>query len=119
MIILITISPPITYFLSIDLTLSKPCIQYYLANYLDPPIHNNAPPVVGKISWAKVLSKKLENPMHHFMNYSSVMKDRFTKRIVFMYNILQQVLVEFELVYHKAWTQFIYSLKNSSIRFFC
>ncbi|ESN95633.1 hypothetical protein HELRODRAFT_86479, partial [Helobdella robusta] len=70
-------------------------------------------PVVGKISWARVLSKKLENPIHHFMAYSNVMNEKMAHKIVYNYNIMQQVLVEFELVYHDAWVKSIESLHNA------
>ena len=84
----------------------------YLSNYLDPPIPNDASPVIGKICWARVLSKKIENPIHYFTSNMSLMNDKTTKKIVYNYNVIQQVLVEFEMVYHQAWFKSVESLKD-------
>ena len=84
----------------------------YLNNYLDPPIHNDVSPLIGKICWARILSKKIETPIHYFTNNMNFMNEKMTKKIVYNYNIIQQTLVEFEMIYHTTWYKSVENLKD-------
>uniref|UniRef100_A0AAZ3RNU2 Dynein, axonemal, heavy chain 5 n=1 Tax=Oncorhynchus tshawytscha TaxID=74940 RepID=A0AAZ3RNU2_ONCTS len=76
----------------------------------NPPIPRNMPPVAGKIMWSRQLFRKIELPM-------SILKNKMThaslfvwqtpemRKVIRSYNKMAAVLLEFELLYHRGWSQ--------------
>ncbi|XP_063956179.1 dynein axonemal heavy chain 8-like [Lytechinus pictus] len=78
----------------------------------DPPIPRDMPPVAGKISWARQLFRKIQEPMDIIKDVASVMKGVEAKKIVRNYNRTATVLMEFEIRYHRAWIDQIEAIKS-------
>ncbi|XP_030832172.1 dynein heavy chain 8, axonemal [Strongylocentrotus purpuratus] len=78
----------------------------------DPPIPRDMPPVAGKISWARQLFRKIEEPMDIIKEVPSAMKGVEAKKIVRNYNRTATVLMEFEIRYHRAWIEQIEAVKS-------
>jgi len=74
-----------------------------MKSYEDPVIVRNITPVSGRIQWARHLAQRLEQPMEIFKQHPSVFEGAAGRRIIHMYNRVSQVLLEYEMVYHKAW----------------
>lgn len=80
--------------------------RIYQANKHDPPIERNLPPLSGRIVWARQLFSRIEKPMSVFQNRcKDLLISPDAKKIIKNYNKLGQVLLEFELLHHKAWWQ--------------
>ncbi|KAI5624125.1 dynein heavy chain 5, axonemal, partial [Silurus asotus] len=69
----------------------------------NPPLVRNMPPVAGKITWSRHLYRKLESPMEMLKKKMEILLTPEGKKIIHAYNRLAAVLVEYELLYHKAW----------------
>ncbi|KAJ1555489.1 Dynein heavy chain 8, axonemal, partial [Nowakowskiella sp. JEL0078] len=68
-----------------------------------PPLHRNAPPVAGSISWSRQLYRRIENPMKHFKEKTSVLESSEAKKHIRNYNKLARALIEFELLWYRSW----------------
>lgn len=78
-----------------------------------PPLLRNAPPVTGNILWAKQLLRRIEEPMRRFKTHSSLMSNsKEAKKIVRTYNKVARALVEFETLWHSAWTKSIEAARS-------
>ena len=78
-----------------------------------PPLLRNAPPVTGNIIWAKQLLRRIEEPMRRFKKHSSLMSNsKEAKKIVRSYNKVARALVEFEALWHSAWTKSIEAARS-------
>uniref|UniRef100_A0A670IEH5 Dynein axonemal heavy chain 5 n=1 Tax=Podarcis muralis TaxID=64176 RepID=A0A670IEH5_PODMU len=71
----------------------------------DPPLGRNLPPVAGKILWARQLFHRIQEPMDLFQKHPLVLQTAEAKSIIRNYNRVAKVLLEFEVVYHRAWVQ--------------
>ncbi|CAI5780204.1 dynein heavy chain 5, axonemal [Podarcis lilfordi] len=71
----------------------------------DPPLGRNLPPVAGKILWARQLFHRIQEPMDLFQKHPLVLQTAEAKSIIRNYNRVAKVLLEFEVVYHRAWLQ--------------
>ncbi|XP_076815353.1 dynein axonemal heavy chain 5-like isoform X1 [Clavelina lepadiformis] len=69
----------------------------------DPPIPRNLPPISGKIAWARQMYRRIEVPIEHFRKHPDVLATVEGKKVVSNFNKLAAVLLEFEVLYHKAW----------------
>ncbi|XP_072165822.1 dynein axonemal heavy chain 8-like [Diadema setosum] len=78
----------------------------------DPPIPRDMPPVAGKISWARQLFRKIQEPMDIIKEVPAVMKSNDAKKIVRNYNRTATVLMEFEIRYHRAWVDQIEAVRS-------
>lgn len=78
-------------------------LQSYMKHYEDPPIVRNITPIAGRILWAQLLSKRLQDSMDLFKQHSSVFQGPNGKKTVQKYNRVMQVLLEYEIVYHTGW----------------
>eukprot|EP01047_Picozoa_sp_COSAG01_P062772 COSAG01_NODE_8035_length_2947_cov_3.654846_1_plen_857_part_10 len=76
-----------------------------------PDMARNAPPVAGNIKWARQLLSKIENPMRKFQSFKSIMTTKESKKIIRTYNKVARALIEFETLWHYAWTKSIESAK--------
>ncbi|KAM7400305.1 hypothetical protein PAMA_004821 [Pampus argenteus] len=70
----------------------------------DPPLARNMPPVAGRIVWVRHLYSKIEEPISHIRKSSDILCSPEGQDVVKMYNKTAAALVEFESVYHKAWS---------------
>uniref|UniRef100_A0A670IDT3 Dynein axonemal heavy chain 5 n=1 Tax=Podarcis muralis TaxID=64176 RepID=A0A670IDT3_PODMU len=68
----------------------------------DPPLGRNLPPVAGKILWARQLFHRIQEPMDLFQKHPLVLQTAEAKSIIRNYNRVAKVLLEFEVVYHRA-----------------
>ncbi|XP_055965046.1 dynein axonemal heavy chain 5 [Sorex fumeus] len=71
----------------------------------DPPLGRDQPPVAGKILWARQLFHRMEQPMQQFQQHPAVLRAPEAKPVIRSYNRLAKVLLEFEVLYHRAWLQ--------------
>ncbi|XP_032818620.1 dynein axonemal heavy chain 5-like isoform X1 [Petromyzon marinus] len=79
----------------------------------NPPIPRNIPPVSGKIMWARQLFRKIDIPMKFLNNKRDVLQTSEGKITVRNYNKMAAVLLEFELLYHRAWSRAVDLVRNS------
>jgi len=82
----------------------------YQRNRNDPEIGRNLPPLAGRIIWARQLFGRIEMPMSWFQKHAperlkAKLKKPAGAKVVKQYNRLGHVLMEFELLYHRAWWQ--------------
>lgn len=71
----------------------------------DPPLGRDQPPVAGQILWARQLFHRIEQPMQLFQQHPKVLQSVGAKPVIRSYNRLAKVLLEFEVLYHRAWLQ--------------
>lgn len=57
----------------------------------EPPRPRNAPPVAGRILWARDLLARIEAPMARFQKREAVLQAKDSKRVIRAYNRLAQV----------------------------
>ncbi|XP_021242640.1 dynein heavy chain 5, axonemal-like isoform X8 [Numida meleagris] len=79
----------------------------------NPPIPRNIPPVTGKIMWAQQLYRKIDHPMRFFKKKTTLLKTLEMKNVAKSYNKMAAVLLEFELIYYRAWCRFADQAKNA------
>uniref|UniRef100_A0A8C4U7Q9 Dynein axonemal heavy chain 5 n=1 Tax=Falco tinnunculus TaxID=100819 RepID=A0A8C4U7Q9_FALTI len=79
----------------------------------NPPIPRNIPPVTGKIMWAQQLYRKIDHPMTFLKTKTTLLKTLEMKKVVKSYNKMASVLLEFELIYHRAWCRFADQARNA------
>ena len=61
--------------------------------------------ISGKIAWARQLFRKIQSPMEYFQKYPSIFKLEDARKIVKNYNKTAKVLLEYEMLYHRAWLE--------------
>jgi dynein heavy chain len=76
-----------------------------------PPVVRNAPPVAGNIMWSRQLMRRIEEPMLKFAANQNVMTSKESKKIVKTYNRIARTIIEFETLWHLAWTKSIEASK--------
>ncbi|XP_078482966.1 dynein axonemal heavy chain 8 [Ciona intestinalis] len=70
----------------------------------DPPIPRDMPPIAGKIMWSRQLFRKIEEPMEVFQEFApELLKEKDGKALVKNYNRVGKILMEFEVLYYRAW----------------
>ncbi|XP_064287158.1 dynein axonemal heavy chain 5-like isoform X3 [Passer domesticus] len=79
----------------------------------NPPIPRNIPPVTGKIMWAQQLFRKIDHPMMFLKKKTTLLKTMEMKKVIRNYNKMAAVLLEFELIYHRAWWRFADQARNA------
>ena len=57
----------------------------------------------GKISWARQLFRRIQEPMEAFQRHPTILQGAEAKKIIKNYNKLAKVLLEFEVLYHRGW----------------
>jgi len=72
-----------------------------------PPTVRNAPPVTASIMWARQLMRRIEEPMLKFQMNKNLMSTKESKKIVKTYNRIARTIVEFETLWHLAWSRSI------------
>ena len=58
--------------------------------------------VTGKLAWSRQLYRHIQEPMDAFEQHPSIPSNTDVKKIVKNYNKLAKVLLEFEVLYHRA-----------------
>ena len=76
-----------------------------------PPMFRNAPPVAGNIVWARHLLRRIEDPMRNFKANKNIMATKDSKKIIKSYNRVARALIEFETLWHQAWSKTIEAAK--------
>ncbi|XP_064515055.1 dynein axonemal heavy chain 5-like isoform X4 [Pseudopipra pipra] len=87
--------------------------ELYQKEKENPPIPRNIPPVTGKIMWAQQLFRKIDHPMTFLKKKTTLLKTLEMKKVVKNYNKMAAVLLEFELIYYKAWCRFADQARNA------
>ena len=70
-----------------------------------------APPVAGNVMWARQLMRRIEEPMLKFQANQNLMTTKESKKIVKTYNRIARTIIEFETLWHIAWTKSIEASK--------
>ncbi|XP_016398775.1 dynein heavy chain 5, axonemal-like [Sinocyclocheilus rhinocerous] len=74
-------------------------------------------PLASKIQWSQNLFKKIHLPMHILKDKLDIMQTPERRKIIQAYNKLAAVLLEYEMIHHKAWVDGVelglYGLKSS------
>ncbi|XP_048224317.1 dynein axonemal heavy chain 5 [Perognathus longimembris pacificus] len=79
--------------------------KLYTKQKCDPPLARDQPPIAGKILWARQLFHRLEQPMRLFQQHPAVLRTAQAKPVIRAYNRTAKILLEFEVLYHRAWLQ--------------
>ena len=78
----------------------------------NPVIPRNTPPVSGAIAWARQLYRRIEIPMKVFKSHTNVLDSPEAKKHIRNYNKLARALIEFEILWYKAWYSVIDETKT-------
>ncbi|KAM5264417.1 dynein axonemal heavy chain 5 [Ctenodactylus gundi] len=79
--------------------------EIYMNQKYDPPLGRDQPPIAGKILWARQLFHTIQHPMQQFQQHPTVLRTAAAKPIIRNFNRLARILLEFEVLYHRAWLQ--------------
>eukprot|EP01029_Cantina_marsupialis_P009141 TRINITY_DN2137_c0_g3_i1.p1 TRINITY_DN2137_c0_g3~~TRINITY_DN2137_c0_g3_i1.p1 ORF type:complete len:3476 (-),score=1129.85 TRINITY_DN2137_c0_g3_i1:3796-14223(-) len=77
-----------------------------------PPVPRNAPPVAGNIMWARLLLRRIEEPMKKFQHNDNVLGTKDSRKIIKAYNKVARTLVTFEYLWYEAWCRSIERAKT-------
>jgi len=77
----------------------------YNKNKENPPIPRDLPPIAGRIAWIRQLYRHIASPIQVFQNFADLMKTNEARKAIKGYNKLARVLVEYEVLHHRAWIQ--------------
>uniref|UniRef100_H0X0M1 Dynein axonemal heavy chain 5 n=1 Tax=Otolemur garnettii TaxID=30611 RepID=H0X0M1_OTOGA len=77
--------------------------KMYTKQKYDPPLARDQPPIAGKILWARQLFHRIQQPMRLFQQHPTVLRTAEAKPVIRSYNRMAKVLLEFEVLYHRAW----------------
>ncbi|XP_038070084.1 dynein heavy chain 5, axonemal-like isoform X1 [Patiria miniata] len=78
----------------------------------EPPVARDLPPIAGKITWARQMFQRIQEPMEVFQTMPHLLQGAEAKRIIKNYNKLAKVLMEFEVLYHRAWLRQVEAIKS-------
>ncbi|XP_030831333.1 dynein heavy chain 5, axonemal isoform X2 [Strongylocentrotus purpuratus] len=84
----------------------------YQRNKNDPPIGRDLPPISGKITWARQMFRRIQEPMDAFQQRPQLLNGNEARRIIKNYNKLAKVLMEFEVLYQRAWYRQVEAVKT-------
>ncbi len=79
----------------------------------NPPLARNLPPTSGRVAWSRQLYRRIETPMATFQKNQKVMSFIEMKKAVKNYNRMARVLVEYEVLFLKIWSQQIDTARSS------
>jgi dynein heavy chain len=86
--------------------------RLYEKQKASPPTVRNAPPVTGNVMWARQLMRRIEKPMEQFKENTMLMSTKESKKHVKVYNKIARTIIEFETLWHLAWTKGIEAAKS-------
>ncbi|XP_020559538.1 dynein heavy chain 5, axonemal isoform X3 [Oryzias latipes] len=70
---------------------------------LDPPFERDLPPMAGRIMWARILSRRITDPMNFFQQQPGVLSTQEAKNIIKNFNRMTEILLEYEKLHHHNW----------------
>ena len=77
--------------------------KIYQKSKSDPPIARDLPPISGKILWSRQLYRRIQQPMDVFVSNNTILQYPEAKKIIKNYNQMCAVLMEYEMIHHRAW----------------
>ncbi|XP_039266995.2 dynein axonemal heavy chain 8-like [Styela clava] len=77
--------------------------KIYAKQCKDPPLSRNAPPLAGRIMWARQLFRRLETSMNAMQLQPTLMKSNEAKVVIKTYNKVAACLLEYEVLFHRTW----------------
>nr|XP_033785734.1 dynein heavy chain 5, axonemal isoform X1 [Geotrypetes seraphini] len=86
--------------------------RLYTKQKNEPPLGRDLPPIAGRISWARQLFHRIQQPMELFQQLPMVLQTEDAKRIIRNYNKVAKVLLEYEVLFHRAWLKQIDTAKS-------
>ncbi|OAF67519.1 hypothetical protein A3Q56_04748 [Intoshia linei] len=93
-----------------DLELIK---KIYMKLKNEPIVSHYLPPICGKITWSRLLYRRIEEPMLVFNKMPHILKISEANKVIKNYNKLAKILTEFELLYYRGWCRAIEISKKS------
>ncbi|XP_067341566.1 dynein axonemal heavy chain 5 isoform X2 [Channa argus] len=78
-----------------------------------PPLGRNLPPVAGRILWCRQLFRKAEAPMLILKKKLNILKGPEMTKVVQSYNRIAVVLLQYEMLHLRAWSQAAESAPHS------
>ena len=88
-------------------------LQTYQANYQNPPLDRNMPPIAGAIMWERQLMIHMENTIGPLRNKPNVIATPTGKQMTKRFNAMAKILVEYELVHHRGWVEMVEVARGS------
>lgn len=79
--------------------------KLYHKQKTEPPIARDMPPIAGRIVWARQLFARIRDPMSAFEHMSALLSNPECQHAVRAYNKLAKVLLEYEILFHRAWVR--------------
>uniref|UniRef100_A0A3P9J502 Dynein, axonemal, heavy chain 5 n=1 Tax=Oryzias latipes TaxID=8090 RepID=A0A3P9J502_ORYLA len=70
---------------------------------LDPPFERDLPPMAGRIMWARILSRRITDPMNFFQQQPGVLSTQEAKNIIKNFNRMTEILLDYEKLHHHNW----------------
>ncbi|XP_039248303.2 dynein axonemal heavy chain 5-like isoform X1 [Styela clava] len=78
--------------------------KIYNKEKVDPVVQRNMPPIAGKIMWARQLFRRIQQPMELLQAEApDILKTVEGKKVIRNFNKIGKVLLEYEVLYHRAW----------------
>ncbi|KAK7873029.1 hypothetical protein R5R35_000325 [Gryllus longicercus] len=78
----------------------------------EPPLARLMTPIAGRVMWVRYFYRLIEQPMDVFKKKAVIHADK-ARRTIKLYNVLAQVFVHCEMVYHSAWTKCVKQLRTA------
>ncbi|CAF0837526.1 unnamed protein product [Adineta steineri] len=77
--------------------------KMYQKSSKEPLISRDLPPIAGRITWARQLYMRIQQPMDIFVANKTILQYPGAKKIIKNYNQLSKVLLSYEILYHEGW----------------
>ena len=77
--------------------------KLYHKQKTEPPMARDLPPIAGRIVWARQLFARIRDPMSAFEAMPALLANPECQHAVRAYNKLAKVLLEYEMLFHRAW----------------
>ena len=96
--------------------------EVYGQCHKNPPYPRNLPPIAGKITWARHLRKRLQDPMPYFLKFDKkagkpkVLGSDLGIKVIKNYNKLATTLLMFEELWYDGWRK---KVRRYAILLFC
>ncbi|XP_039290802.1 dynein heavy chain 8, axonemal [Nilaparvata lugens] len=80
--------------------------DYYNETRTLPAIPRNMPPMSGRIYWMRQVYKHMGVPMNILKDKREVMRSDNAQKMIILFNCLQRVAIEYEVLHHRNWSAF-------------
>lgn len=88
--------------------------QLYQQSCENPVVCRDMPPIAGRITWARQLMRRIRDPMNVFEKHPSCLSTQEAQKVINTFNRVAAVLMEYEMVYHKAWLEQVEIARTST-----